>query len=232
MMFFSGLSRALAMKSGWGIGGPSHFFDDFANNLTGYIAFNCFLAIPGLLGGWIFWRIPAGRTQRPPAQLYRRWEDLRGWRLSLGLCLGPIAMALIYDLIRVLDMGVTAEEFVAETILILVIGIGWTMISGWAYLLAVARQRRRIARRECLLLGTIVAVLMPLALLVIVFAMQGQAGVAETFGTEGSTEWPIVSALFVFSLFGVLGVLGGWLFWRFGVRPTPEPDPDVSAVFE
>jgi hypothetical protein len=202
------------------------------------------LFIPaGLLSGWIYWRIGIRPRPRAPDNIprdidkagdtlltprHRRWRDLHAGRLTLGLCLGPIAMTLLMALIWIADGSMTTGEMIRAGIAIMVFVFAWCLVGGWGYLLVVVRRRRRIGRLECLMLGVITAGLFPLALASLIFSMEGWEGVAP--GLDASFAAIVLTT--IEALFAVAGLLSGWLFWRFGVRPAPLPHPDVSAVFD
>jgi hypothetical protein len=197
----------------------------------------------GLLGGWLVWRIgiapepqpvPAGAgTAARASSRYRHWQDLHVGRLSFGLSLAPLVMTALLVLIWIVDASMTTEETIHATIGILIIGIAWCLIGGWAYLLAVTRRRRKISRIECLLFGLVLAELVPLLLISLVFAIEGWASVIDMFGSPEADAFYIAAIILAVEIiFAPMGLLNGWLFWRFGVRPAPLPEPDVSAVFD
>ncbi|MDQ7248278.1 hypothetical protein [Dongia sedimenti] len=162
---------------------------------------------------------------------HRRWRDLSGWRLSFGLCLGPIASALLFALIQIFNMGATADDILAGTFGLLAFGMLWALVGGWIYLLAVVRTRRKIARMECLLLGIVLTNLIAPALFAITFAIEGWGGITEIID-DSDVSYFFALLLFSELLFSLPGLLSGWLFWRFGVRPAPVPQPDLTAVFD
>jgi len=155
-----------------------------------------------------------------PTPLHRRWRDLRAWRLNLGLCLGPIAMGFLYS---VLAAFAGLDDLLSVVLGVFILSVGLALVGGWLYLLVVVRSRRRIARIECLLLGVVLTVLLPLAAFLAVIADEQQS-LGELFS---STELLVivVGGLILISL----GLFSGWLFWRFGVRPSWEEEIDAVA---
>jgi hypothetical protein len=155
----------------------------------------------------------------------RRWQDLRTGQLCLGLTLGPIAMTFVFALIAALDAEISLKEFSIGALVLLFGSILWSLGGGWAYLLSVVRLRGRIERAECLLVGVALSDLLPAGFLLLSYAIAGRAGVAGMFGGMDGT-----SLLIVGSMLSMLGLVGGCLFWLFGVRPSKGPD--LVSVFD
>ncbi len=216
--------------------------------LNGLILLALFFLPAGLLSGWIYWRIGIRPRPRAPDNVshgqdkagdrfltprHRRWRDLHGGRLTLGLSLGPIVMTALLALIWIVDGSMTTAEMIRAGIATLIFVLVWCLVCGWIYLLLVVRRRRRIGRFECLLLGVIIADLFPLALAALMFGIEGWGGIAAMVSNPGAdASYAAIIFLAVEVLFTAMGVLSGWLFWRLGVRPAPLPHPDVSAVFD
>jgi hypothetical protein len=82
-------------------------------------------------------------------------------------------------------------------------------------------------RVDSLLLGAVGAALFPT---VYVFAYSIGAGEADKFADIG------LDSLAFLGLLGLaatpFGLLGGWLFWRIGVRPAIAPPTDLAPVFD
>ena len=136
-------------------------------------------------------------------------------------------------MIELFDSTMTTETLFESTLGLLILGVPWSLIGGWIYFLAIVRPRRKIARRECLLLGVVLGELMPFPMVSLIFAVDDRKGLTEVFG-DPALGAPYFIGIFSGSeiLLSLTGLLGGWLFWRFGVRPAPVPQPDVSAVFD
>jgi hypothetical protein len=204
--------------------------------ITALLSAEAVCALAGLLSGWLFWRFgvrPARQPAEapPPIQRHRRWEDLHGGRLTSGLGLGSLVVPLLLSLFWILDDSMASDELAFAIIGIHVMGLAWGLVAGWIYLLAVPRRRRRITRMECLMLGVVLIDLIPLITLLLVGVIGGQAGLADLFSSLTAGEIAIViGAALTFSTLS--GLLNGWLFWRFGVRPAPTPVPDVTGVFD
>jgi hypothetical protein len=190
----------------------------------------------GLLGGWLFWRIAARPTTAAMATgvmaitempFHRRWQDLSKRRLFCGLMAagGPWTLANItYALI-----DIPPSELGVALALVLPLTEIWFVALGFAYLFAVSRRRGGIARKDCLLLGTLLTCTYPafavgfsLALGVV------PAGIPPDMGFVGGT--------FAMALFGLsiipFGLLSGWLFWRVGVRLARPKDVADAPVFD
>jgi uncharacterized membrane protein len=161
------------------------------------------------------------------ARRQRRWPDLRGGRLCLGLVLGPVATAAIVVAIGSFDEDTAEREILLGGAGIVIVGIAWSLIAGWIYLLAVTRWRGRITRAECLLLGIAISIFLPIAFLLLVYGVSGSDGIAGMFSGLDGPE-----GLIAIVLLTLTGWLGGWLFWRVGVRPAPAPAPDLAPVFD
>jgi hypothetical protein len=123
----------------------------------------------------------------------------------------------------------TANDFI-WLLGLLVLATAWSQIMGWIYLLAVARPRGRITRRGCLLLGTISIALIPL--IILFFAVRPGSDAGPGSFLEGLNQKPARTVALLVSIeiaCALFGLLSGWLFWRFGVKPTAiVPAPSVS----
>ncbi len=175
-----------------------------------------------------------GVLQLRPTQ--RRWRDLTKRRLSLGLVAAPVpSVAIGILLIFMVDSGTSSATNVAAGIgVIFAAAISWSLLVGWVYLLIVVRWRGLLSRTECLLLGILAACALP--------------GVAESvstlvdaltigFDTAATEPWDIGPAtLYIGIILSIalapFGLLGGWIFWRLGVRPTVTTVGDVAPVFD
>jgi hypothetical protein len=159
----------------------------------------------------------------------RRWQDLRTWRLCLGLCFGPIVLSALLFGMALTDAEATTKDFLWIPVA-LAMGIVWSQIGGWIYLLAVARPRGRIARGECQLLGVGLIDLIPVLALFFAFIMNVLG--ASFLGDLKERPWLTAAVLAVTEIVcSLIGLLGGWLFWRVGVRPAPAPDAAVLPGF-
>jgi hypothetical protein len=155
----------------------------------------------------------------------RRWQDLRTGQLCLGLTLGPIATTFVFALLAALDAETSLKEFSLGALVVLFGCIIWSLGGGWVYLLSVVRLRGRIERAECLLVGVALSDLLPAGFLLVSYAVSGRAGVEGMFGGMDGTGFFIVG-----TMLSMLGLLGGCLFWLFGVRPAKGPD--LVSVFD
>jgi hypothetical protein len=157
----------------------------------------------------------------------RRWRDLRGWRLSLGLALGSVTCTVLIFIIEMFDAGVSGDDIIAMMLGMLILGGGWQLLGGWAYLLLVPRQRGKTGLAECLLLGVGLMVTLPGFISLVILGLAGRAGVAEAF-SGFSGPWILLSL----SVFTVFGLVCGWMLWRVGVKPAQAPVAASAAVFE
>jgi len=156
----------------------------------------------------------------PLTPRHRRWQDLRAWRLSLGLCVGPIVFAVIYVAPYMFQAGMTPGRMLPFFLTTLAYFIGGSIIAGWTYLLVVVRRRRKISRIECVLFG----VALVDAVWLVSFAADDQQSLRAAI--NAALTWSFVTGTLFFSL---AGLLHGWLFWRFGVQPSREDSTDAVA---
>jgi H+/Cl- antiporter ClcA len=79
---------------------------------------------------------------------------------------------------------------------------------------------------ECLLLGCISGFLLP-------FGME--FGTNFLFMQFWTPHWNREDTL-IFSFLGLIcapfGLFGGWVFWRFGIRPATAPTRELAPVFD
>jgi hypothetical protein len=159
--------------------------------------------------------------------IHRQWQDLRKWRLVGALMLAACVLWVFIVVAGGLadfplpGFGLLAALIVSEV---------WFLVLGLAYLFAFARRRRTLSRRDCLVLGTWLIGLFPAFVVAISYAI-----VPNPRNIASLVEWFVVGELLAAAV-GVLmipfGLLAGWFFWRFGVRPAPLPEPDASGVFD
>ncbi|HVY97974.1 MAG TPA: hypothetical protein VHA35_00635 [Dongiaceae bacterium] len=180
----------------------------------------------------------SGVLELRPTQ--RRWRDLGKRRLSLGLAVAPVAPVLIGLLLLLLLGGpflLNAAAMAAGAIF--AAAIGWALIAGWAYLLLIPRSRGVLGRIECLLLGVLAASSLPVAVDLLANAVDwlsagpDSAASADDFVDlldEGPSDLAITLVLAI--ILSPFGLLGGWIFWRVGVRPTVTTVGDLAPVFD
>jgi hypothetical protein len=164
----------------------------------------------------------------------RAWQDLSQGRLLLGLAAAPLLpVALGALLVTIVESrggglvtGVAAIVAVAEI---------WSLVAGTAYLF-VARLRGGIRRVDCLLLGAVIAFSLPFAVRFASAIIDWMMGAAAPASED---DWFVMESpsISTFVLVGALmmlpfGALGGWVFWRVGVRPARPKVVDVARVFD
>ena len=168
-------------------------------------------------------------ASRPAASpTARRRVDLRGRRIIGALLaaplLGTLVMHLLISLITRRSL-IDLEPMQKVAFWTLAPSL-WSLLCGLAYLHSISRILGRIGRAECLLLGCVSGFLLP-------FAME--FGTNLLFMRFWTPHWnwedtPIFSFLGVITL--PFGLLGGWVFWRFGVRPARAPTRAFATVFD
>ena len=170
--------------------------------------------------------------QQRPSQ--RQWRDLSKLRLFLGLAFAPVLPIALGALI-LLSLG--GEMFISA-FGILAAAETWSMLVGTVFLIA-ARFCGVVRRTHCLLLGAFLAFSLPSAAYVAsaavdrVFAMTSPSEISDDDFAEIS-RGPS-DGTFVFKLGLILipfGTLGGWVFWRVGVRPARPKVIDVAPLFD
>jgi len=175
------------------------------------------------------------------AQSNRRlWRDLSKKRLLIGLALSPLGPWIIgavliaalggevgFGILGVLIVGALAAAMV------------WSLIGGGAYVFLISRWRGAVRRAECFLLGIVLAASLPFA------AEYAGRGVDWISGTAAEAEPPEddiddmfeapsdrAVAVVASILLVPFGALGGWVFWRVGVRPAQAKLADMAPVFD
>jgi hypothetical protein len=172
------------------------------------------------------------------AQSNRRlWRDLSKKRLLIGLALSPlgpwiIGVVLIAALGGEVGFGILGVLIVGA----LAAAMVWSLIGGGAYVFLISRWRGAVRRAECFLLGIVLAASLPFA------AEYAGRGVDWITGTAAEAEPPgddmfeaptdLAFAVVASILLVPFGALGGWVFWRVGVRPAQPKLADVAPVFD
>jgi hypothetical protein len=171
----------------------------------------------------------ADTVRRPalrPSQ--RRARDLHWLRVGLALVIAPLGPIVLVTFFATAIAGVFALIVAAA------LGIAaatWSLVFGLIYLNTVTRMRGIIGRSECILLGVCTAFLLPGATLLAAFVWDG---IEHAFLFGPWTRWDSApSTLLTLGLaFSPFGALGGWIFWRTGIRPAAAPTTDFAAVFD
>ncbi len=163
---------------------------------------------------------------------YRLWRDLSKWKLWLALVVAPLPPVILGELLLTLFFGAGGLGMMAG---ILAAAETWAMLLGMIYLV-LARRRGFVRRLDCLLLGVLLAFSLPAVAMgtdIAVDRIQGVPAVDSGFTGDsyhGPSDGPL--ALLLGVLLVPFGMLGGWVFWRVGVRPAPIRTVDVAAVFD
>jgi hypothetical protein len=157
----------------------------------------------------------------PPTQ--RRWRDLSKLRLFLSLAAAPLLPTMLGLLLVFTVLGHGEDAFQAAGT-ILGAAIAWSLVAGVLYLLIVVRWRDVLGRMECLMLGIATATTLPFAAVVLL----GQ----DTFSLDPDSSDSTAIAAILAIMIAPFGLLGGWVFWRLGVRPSVTTVGDVAPLFD
>ncbi len=170
-------------------------------------------------------------AERPPLH-YRLWRDLSKWKLWLALVAAPLPPLILGELLLTVlfgagELGMMAGILAAAEI--------WSMLLGMIYLV-LARRRGYVRRLDCLLLGVVLAASLPAAALAISTAADWISGTPDIDAGFAGDSYHGPSDGGLALLLGVLlvpfGMLGGWVFWRVGVRPAPMRTVDIATIFD
>jgi len=198
----------------------------------------------GCLGGWIVWVLgfPHGaRADVDDGRTTRERRSLGTRRVLVSLCLLPLLPAVLITAILNFYAHYSYSDLWLKEI--------WWQLTGWvvlpAWVLAIccgmalvtaAPSKGRISRFGCLVLGGAVAFLLPLAFALTGALLGAFVPAVMIFNRDLFQQVPVLENAVVLYIAGAFvlpfGLPGGWLFWRFGVRPAPIPAPDVTGVFD
>jgi hypothetical protein len=140
-------------------------------------------------------------------------------------------------LMQALDAGVLFGPLLAFCGWVLAAADAWSLTAGSAVLLLIGRLRGTVRRGDCLLLGAGLAFTLPLianvADTLIDWATAAQND-PDGWTTRAFEPLPSPFLLMLSAFLTPFGVLGGWVFWRAGVRPAAMPpvDAEVATVFD
>jgi hypothetical protein len=160
--------------------------------------------------------------------LRRSWRDLDFRRLTLGLAAAPIpSIPIGYVVVSsARGMHLVVPDLASELLSLAFVALSaeiWTLSFGAIYLVTSPRRSGAITRANCLFLGGLGAVIYPPMV----------AGLTVAFT---DTMVLAILALPIAILAGLsilpFGVLGGWIFWRIGVRPAKSWPHGIEHVFE
>ncbi|WP_459859114.1 hypothetical protein [Dongia sp. agr-C8] len=170
--------------------------------------------------------------QRPNQRL---WRDLSKMRLFLALGFAPLPPFILGFLLIKMWVGTLPIGIITVFGGILAAAEVWSMLAGTVFLLVLAWMRGALRRGDCLLLGVLLAFTLPFA------AFLADAGVDWLTGATApeAVSWDDLegpsnrsAALFISIVLIPFGALGGWIFWRVGVRPAQSRPIDVAPVFD
>jgi hypothetical protein len=164
-------------------------------------------------------------TELRPTQ--RRWRDLSKRRLLFSLAAAPVAPVVAGFLLIAVVIGVPNDgaDFAGS---ILGVAIVWSLVLGAAYLLCISRWRGLVGRIECLMLGIIAAATLPVLGILL---LGSDPSFRDPFTSDLSSDAGGIAIILAIML-TPFGVLGGWVFWRLGVRPVATTTVDVAPVFD
>ena len=151
----------------------------------------------------------------------RRWRDLGKRRMFLSLAGAPVPPVLLGVLIIFAFVG-ASEPSRRTGSGILLAAIAWSLIAGSAYLQIVSRWRGTISRAECIILGVITAATLPTVAFL----------ASPFFDWTGENISGRGVGIFLGIILVPFGLLGGWIFWRLGVRPAVATIGDLVPVFD
>ena len=167
----------------------------------------------------------------------RRWRDLTKRRLALGLFVAPILPVTGGGmLMRVLDPFGDTLDLATFCGAVLAAAILWSLAIGALYFVLIPRRTGVIGRASCLLLGIGLAASLPVAAALVAFGVNAlsthspEDDVAMAFGLLPRDLYGL--AVIVSLALIPFGALGGWVFWRVGVRPASPGASDLAGVFE
>jgi uncharacterized membrane protein AbrB (regulator of aidB expression) len=193
------------------------------------------LEVPfGLLSGWLFWRtaVPGTVTSsgHVKTQQYRYWQDIGKRQLVVALMLAAsVLWAVLVFTGLLLGDGPSNPTFSVSGLGGALISLEiWSLGLGLLYLFTICRRRGTVSRRDCLLMGTLLTCCFPVCAGVAAFLM----GVSLDTGDGDGLLRQFVTFAAVGIMLIPCGLLSGWILWRFGVRPAPEPFTEVAGVFE
>jgi hypothetical protein len=170
--------------------------------------------------------------QRPNQRL---WRDLSKRRLFLALGFAPLLPFAIGFLLILMIGGSLPLDMLAIIGGLLAAAEVWSVLAGTFFLLLLVWLRGALRRGDCFLLGVLLAFSLPYAALLADMAVDWitGAGPPEAGGWddfEGPSNQFFATAVAVILI--PFGALGGWIFWRVGVRPAQPKMIDVAPVFD
>jgi hypothetical protein len=200
----------------------------------------------GWAGGWIVWRLGfpvKARVTSDDGRHTRTLDSLSFRRILLSLCLLPLLPATVIAGFMILyAIGAYAHPWVAKIWwhvvgLVVFAALSLTIVGGMVFVFRAPRHRRRISRGGCLALGCAVSLLLPSTCAVIGTLLSGPIPSVWVVGRDLFEAQSIFQSAAMLYIIGAvlvpLGLPGGWLFWRLGVAPAPQPLPlfDPAEVF-
>ena len=157
----------------------------------------------------------------------RSWESIGQTRVLIGLAFSsvlPIALSLPLFWLVMLEGSPVSFKSIASFALYGAAVEVWAIAVGLVGVFGVLRRRGRVSRRGLLLMTGLGAFFVPTAGLI--------AG--STF--RGPPDIDVLSMAAFFGILGIAGIpfglIGGWIFWRFSVRPAPISTATEARAFD
>ena len=161
-----------------------------------------------------------------------QWRALHMRRLAMALVVSPLTPIVLVG--AYLSYSWFSPEGLRHTdmtngLLTLVVygaaGEVWALVIGSIAVFGICRYIGKISRMSCLLLGVLGTASFPSVAMLAIDALFASRSVPLP------TAQVVSAVLFIGSLGGIpLGLLGGWIFWRLGVRPPLLHN--VAPVFD
>jgi hypothetical protein len=171
----------------------------------------------------------AQRSDEQPNPNRRLWRDLRLLRICGTILFAAIPQAIALTLL----MGFELTSDLSYLIYNYPLALGWLGIVTCLHL-GLVRIQGYVTRRQCLIWGVSTGALAGAIILGLASAASTDDIQSVTVAADAETDWRKAIALLL-SLFVPAGLLSGWIYWRFGIRPSsirpklqPSNTPDQS----
>jgi hypothetical protein len=196
----------------------------------------------GVFGGWIVWRLgfpSLARNELTAALASRYWRLVYRLRFALTLLLMPFlaASGTMVGMVLLTNSDELSELLSRVTIVVVLWIFGTAealaIILAAAFFSALSCFQERVTRGNCLLLGAVVALLLP------GICYSVSLGIGWVFGPAAMPaselrDVGLANGVVTFLQMGAMmllpGIVGGWLLWQVGVAPTPQFAPVEAAA--